>query len=330
MKAAQTKTKASSFWTLVKVVETLRGPQGCPWDLAQSPQSLTPYILEEAYELVEALETGSKEAQVEELGDLLFQVLLQSVIASQSEAPETNFDLEDVMRTLQKKLVERHPHVFGSEKFRNANEVWKNWHAQKQKKSSGISLPPHLPALLASHKIGVKSSGYRFDWQHPDEVLAKVEEELAELKYEMRKSPRSRNPEHLKEELGDLLFSVAQLARHLDLEAETCARAANRKFVARFQRCLQLAQFEQKDWKSLSDSEKEHFWQEAKEDLRRATSQRKKRSEKSLRVASRSPKSSSTLAAKPKQSKPSRQKPKKRDPLELGPAKKARRLKSKG
>ncbi|MEI7973679.1 MAG: nucleoside triphosphate pyrophosphohydrolase, partial [Bdellovibrio sp.] len=307
-----------------EVVETLRSPGGCPWDLAQNPQSLTPYILEEAHELVEALETGSRESQVEELGDLLFQVLLQSVIASQARNSEQSFDLEEVMQKLQKKLVERHPHVFGSEKFRDAEEVWKNWHAQKQKKSEGISLPPHLPALLASHKIGVKSSGYQFDWERPEEVLAKVEEELSELKYEMRKRPQSRNPELLKEEIGDLLFSIAQLARHLQLEAETCARSANRKFVDRFQRSLQLARSEKKDWKTLKASEKDAYWQRAKQDIRREASRNEKVSLNSPKENSTSPEPSSAPASKPKQSTPARRKLKKRDPQAPGPAKKAR------
>jgi len=254
------------FQTLVEIVARLRGPDGCPWDKEQTQKTLTQYAIEEAYELVEAIESQDTNEIKEELGDFLFQVVLQAQVASD----EKQFSLLDVIKILNEKMIRRHPHVFGDDGAKTTTEVWKNWEklkAQEQQEKAAkpkpvFSYPRQMPALQAAQKIGGKTKRLKFDWSQASEVMEKVEEEITELKQEMAKTKP--DPQHLEHEIGDVLFSVAQLARHLNLEPEQCLRSANRRFEDRYNEVLKLSGRSLEDFPQVSLDEKEKLWQQAK------------------------------------------------------------------
>ena len=249
------------FQTLVEIVAKLRGPEGCPWDKEQTQVSLTQYAIEEAYELVEAIENGNQQEVQEELGDFLFQVILQAQVAQD----EGLFDLASVIKELNEKMLRRHPHVFGQSKFANTEEVWKSWDkiknqekAGKEKKSGNaiFNSPRGLPALQTSAKIGRKTQTWKFDWQTPEQVVEKVKEELDET-IEALESKEIAKMEH---EIGDLLFSSAQLARHVGLDPEACLRKANRRFEDRFQKVVDRSGLSKEEFILLPDEKKEQLW----------------------------------------------------------------------
>ncbi len=280
------------FQTLVEIVAKLRGPQGCPWDQEQTQKSLAPFAIEEAYELCEAIESGQQSEIKEELGDFLFQVILQAQVAQDSG----QFDLAAVIQQLNEKMVRRHPHVFGDAKAKNSEEVWKNWDKLKaaEKTKPLFSYPRNLPALQASYKIGVKTEGFKFDWPTAHGVLDKIKEEVGEVeeafveftagggvsKPVTQSLDLAANSVHgnlsdelkaLQHEIGDLLFSTAQLARHLHLEPEQCLREANRRFEMRFNCVLKMAaekygpEFSKKElFATLTLEQKEGLWHQAK------------------------------------------------------------------
>lgn len=270
------------FSRLITVVAALRGPNGCPWDKQQTQESLTQYILEESYELVEAIESQVQPDIVEELGDFVFQVVLQAQVARD----ENKFLLGDVLQRVADKLIERHPHVFGEVKAESTEDVWRNWHKMKSDQAAAknkpiFNYPTNLPALQAAHKIGVKSKGYDFDWPDAESVFAKVQEEIEEIRVELNaltavtKSSSATAPtdakitetelqKKLKHEIGDALFSLAQLARHLDLEPEACAREANRRFERRFIKTLELSGLDRQRFSELPPEQKEELWKKAK------------------------------------------------------------------
>lgn len=259
----------NEFSSLMQIVKDLRGPDGCPWDKEQTHESLAPFAVEEIFEMIDALESKNDPHLKEELGDVLFQVALHCQLAQERGA----FHYSDVLQTLNEKLVRRHPHVFSDIQVKNIDEVWANWEkikkaekAQKQTQARVFDFPTHLPALQRSHKIGVKSQKLKFDWQKPEDVYEKVMEELEELKIEIKKSPSHPhdNLDRIQEEFGDLLFSLAQWARHLNFEPEQALRMANKKFETRFEKMMTLVESRNLDWNSLSDSEKEKLWQEIK------------------------------------------------------------------
>lgn len=251
------------FKSLVEIVEHLRGPKGCPWDKEQTPKTLTPFIVEEAYELVDAIEDGDKEDWKEELGDLLLQVVLQAEIARQNE----EFDIEDVIEGIGSKLVRRHPHVFSHTKVKNSDEVLKKWEEikkdEKKKKPKGpekFKFPKRLPALQISGKIGEKTKRHNFDWPNAKAVFNKVREEFNELENALNLS----NRDHQLEELGDLLFSLAQLARHLEMDPESALRKTNRKFEKRFFKLKKMVDQLGKDMNKMSSAELEALWKKVK------------------------------------------------------------------
>ncbi|MFL5785738.1 MAG: nucleoside triphosphate pyrophosphohydrolase [Bacteriovoracaceae bacterium] len=221
----------------IEVIKKLRDPKGgCPWDLEQTHESLLKYLIEESYEFVEAVEKKEPKLMEEELGDVLLQVLLHSTIGAESR----NFTLESVAKTLADKIVKRHPHVFGDVKVSSSEEVTANWKAIKEKDKSGKKYAIdekvlQAPALTSSYNIGKKSTKVNFDWEDHHQVIGKVEEEWQEVKDELPPG-NLYNKERAREEIGDLLFSVAQLARHLDIDPEECLRDANRKFINRFKK----------------------------------------------------------------------------------------------
>jgi tetrapyrrole methylase family protein/MazG family protein len=253
------------FQSLVEIIAHLRGPEGCPWDKKQTHNSLTRFAIEEAFELAEACDNGDTQHIKEELGDLLLQVVLHAEVAKQ----DSGFDIADVIEVLSEKMVRRHPHVFSDVNAESASEVESNWYEIKrqEKRAKGesserqwIELPSGLPALMSAFKIGKKSKKIDFDWPDVKGVLAKVEEELGEVKEAMQ----SADPAAIKAELGDLLFSTAQLARHLDVDPEEALRQCNSRFLDRVDQMMEVCKEKGLDWMSLSDIDKEQIWQEAK------------------------------------------------------------------
>ena len=222
---------------LARLMHTLRSPGGCPWDQEQTLDSLRPYLLEEAYEVLHALEKGNDDEHREELGDLLLQIIFQSELRSE----EGKFTLEDVANAIYDKLVRRHPHVFGDSSAGNSKEAYGTWEQIKaqerklagtKKKGTLDGVPDALPALLRAYRIGEKASSVGFDRSDEAGALEKLREEMSELQ-ELIDSGSS-NPKRLEDEFGDLLFSAVNIARHLKIDPEAALRGATFKFQRRF------------------------------------------------------------------------------------------------
>ncbi len=256
----------------------LRSDEGCPWDREQTMQSLRPYLLEEAYETLEAIDRGDPAKHCEELGDVLLQIVFQSQLA----AEQNRFDVADVVDGICHKLLRRHPHVFGSEKARTADDVIEHWERIKKEEKSdngdeeapAVSIldgvPRSLPALLAAHRMSERAARVGFDWRNPAQVLAKVREELLELEQALDRSALSEQDRELAWEIGDLLFALANLARHLGLDAEDVLREANARFRKRFALVEQFAGQRSIDLMDATIEELEDLWQEAKQTLKPA------------------------------------------------------------
>jgi XTP/dITP diphosphohydrolase len=259
----------SALQGLISVVAQLRNPDGgCPWDLAQTPTSLMPYVIEEAYEVVDALRQGDPSLIADELGDLLLQVVLQAQIASETQ----QFSLKDVAAGIQAKLIRRHPHVFGSLQVADVDEVHRNWEQIKAaERGESAEAPPPLsqklqryartmPPMLASLKISAKASTVGLDWPDIDGVWAKFAEELAEFKAALQTDDR----DHQQAELGDLLFTVVTLARWYNLDPTAGLQGTLARFV---QRLEQIEAQINRPLESYSLEELEQFWQWAKAKL---------------------------------------------------------------
>jgi tetrapyrrole methylase family protein/MazG family protein len=257
-----------TFDAFVKIVEALRGPDGCPWDKEQTHRTLAPYAIEEAHELAESIENGDEAEMIGELGDVLLQVVLHAEIARQ----EGRFTIEDVIRGISEKMIRRHPHVFADVNVSSSKDVLNNWAKVKEQEKAGrpkvqaFDLPKALPALQRAHKIGDKTQKVGFDWPDATGVFEKVEEEIGELRAEFSANPRE--PAKLEHEIGDVLFSVSQLARHLGLDAEQALRVANTRFESRYFKMRANVEAGGLAWDTLSDGEKEAAWQQAKRDLK--------------------------------------------------------------
>jgi MazG family protein len=215
------------------IMDRLRSPDGCPWDREQTLETLATFLLEETYEVLEAIASGDPEALREELGDLLFQIVFQARLAQE----RGQFDIETVMRGIGDKIVRRHPHVFGDGRLQTADQVLAQWEQIKMRErrarpdgSLFAGVPPVLPALLKALRISSKASRVGFDWPDLDGLMAKVDEEIGELRRALRSGRRQR----VREELGDLLFTLANVARRAGLDPEEALQSANRKFVERF------------------------------------------------------------------------------------------------
>ncbi|WP_413560989.1 nucleoside triphosphate pyrophosphohydrolase [Bdellovibrio sp. HCB209] len=266
---AKTPANFKKIESLVELVASLRGPDGCPWDKEQTHESLTQYAIEETFELVESIESTSPardQKMKDELGDVLFQVVLHAQLASERGA----FTLDDVIQNVSEKLVRRHPHVFGDVKVGNSDEVVKNWDEIKKAEAAGSSENPYalkvppLPALQRAYKIGKRTEKHKFDWENVEGVMLKVEEEYEELREALDNDVDS----EIEHELGDALFSLAQLGRHLKMEPEQVLRKANSRFEERFNKMVEFAGAEGKDWGALSTEEKEQYWIKAKNFLK--------------------------------------------------------------
>ena len=242
---------------LETIMELLRGPEGCPWDRKQTLVSLKPYLIEESYEALDAIDSGDMDALRGELGDVLLQVVFQAQLARE----EGLFQLDDVARSICDKLVHRHPHVFGEEQVATSEQVLQNWERIKTKDGKRVldGIPRQLPALQKAHRIGEKVSRVGFDWPENDWTgpLGKVAEEVKEL-------VDAGTPESRFHELGDVLFSVAGIARRLGIDPEDALQAANNRFMSRFGHVEQrLADQGRKPQDSTLD-EMDQLWNEAK------------------------------------------------------------------
>ena len=239
----------------------LRSPEGCPWDRKQNRHSLKIYLLEEGYELAEALDHGDPEEVKEELGDLLFQIVFLSGLYEE----QGDFDLPQVLQTIYQKMVRRHPHVFGDQRWKNPEEVVQGWQAikaqEKDRADPFVSIPMALPSLLKAHRISQRAAGLGFDWPDIAGVIEKVKEELGELE----EAIRDNNQPAAQEELGDLLFTVVNLGRFLGIQAENALRLTLQKFLKRFRAMLSDPRFQDKK-SSLSLEEWEDLWNRSKEE----------------------------------------------------------------
>jgi len=249
----------------------LRSPDGCPWDRAQDFDSVKGLLLEEAYEVVDAVNERDFDALEDELGDLLFQVVFYSRLAEE----EKRFNIEDVIERVHAKLVRRHPHVFGETRARNAEEALKSWNAVKEKerlanssnnapaKSLLDGIPRALPATLEAYELGVRAAEVGFDWAKVNDLLAKVEEEIHELRRELPARPAG-DVHRVEEEVGDLLFAAANLARYLRTDPESCLRRANQKFRRRFQSLEEEVARRGKRVRECTATELDSIWEELK------------------------------------------------------------------
>lgn len=237
-------------------MEKLRAPDGCPWDRKQTEKTLIKYLLEETYEVIEAIEEGDYEKLKEELGDLLLQVIFLSQIAKE----KGKFTAEDVAEAISDKLIFRHPHVFGQERFETPQEVLDHWDSfkKKEKKSLLNGIPRSAPALLEAFAIGERVSRIGFDWDNAEEALEKVEEEIAELKRALREGKGK------EEEIGDILFSVANVARLYGINPEEALKLTNRKFRERFSKIEETAEKTGSELRDIPREEMEKLWEGAK------------------------------------------------------------------
>jgi tetrapyrrole methylase family protein/MazG family protein len=225
---------ATQFERLKQIMKRLRGPDGCPWDREQTHLSLRPYLIEETYEVLEAIDGDDAPKLCEELGDLLLQIVFHSQVARENG----RFDIEDVIAGIIAKLIRRHPHVFGDVKVKDSRDVLAGWERVKQQETRGKKtasildgVPRELPALLKAHRVQEKVSRVGFDWEHIDQVFAKVEEELAEFRAAYRQQDRKK----VADELGDVFFALVNLARFLETSSEDALRRTIDRFIARFQ-----------------------------------------------------------------------------------------------
>jgi MazG family protein len=261
----------NEFDRLVEIMATLRGPDGCPWDREQTIDTLKPFVLEETYEVLDAIDRHDHAALGEELGDFVFE----AVFLAQLESEQGHFSIADSLRTVVDKLVRRHPHVFardqGEGPLDSAGQVRTRWEEIKARERSADArpktllsgIPPALPALLRAYQIGLRAASVGFDWPAAVDVVAKIEEEVAELR-QVVDSGSAVDQERAEEEMGDLLFSIANLSRKLGIEPETALRKANEKFTRRFTAMERRAGETNRAVGQLTVEELEELWRSVK------------------------------------------------------------------
>jgi nucleoside triphosphate diphosphatase len=260
---------------LVDLMAHLRGPEGCPWDRAQNYDSVKGLLLEETYEVIDAVNSRDFDSLQDELGDLLFQVVFYSQLAGE----EKRFTIDDVVERVHAKLIRRHPHVFGETRANTPEEALKSWMSVKEKEreaAAGIQssvsgkeislldgLPPTLPSTLEAYELGVRAAEAGFDWAKVEDLLDKIDEELQELRRELPVRPAN-DVRKVEEEVGDLLFAAANLARYLRSDPESCLRRANQKFTNRFQKLEREAAKRGKQVRECSAQELDEIWESIK------------------------------------------------------------------
>jgi MazG family protein len=255
-----------AFDRLVEIMDRLRDPGGCPWDREQTMESLSGYLLEEAYEVVDAIASGRGDRLREELGDLLLQIVFISKIANEREW----FGVDDVCRSVSDKMVRRHPHVFGDRAVSGSDEVLRNWEDIKRSEHEGTAerstlggVPPSLPALLKAFRMTEKAAAVGFDWRRPHDVIGKLHEEVAELEEALGDADATSDAA-IRDELGDVLFVMANLARHLGVEPETALQRSNSKFKRRFEAMEATARAAGGSLGELDLDQQDALWEEAK------------------------------------------------------------------
>lgn len=254
-------TDGASFYRLVEIMKRLRGLGGCPWDAEQTHDSLKRYLIEECYEALEAIETGDDAFLKEELGDVLLQPVFHAAIAEE----EGRFTIDDIIDGICSKLVRRHPHVFGEVIIRTSAEQIDNWEkikqAEKQETPSILAgIPPNLPALLQAQKLTEKAARVGFDWEKPEQIIEKVQEELQEL----LQAITTGDHKCVSSELGDLLFSVVNLARVLDVDPEDSLRGTINKFKRRFAHIEHSIRMRGRNLSEATFQQMEYLWNDAK------------------------------------------------------------------
>jgi tetrapyrrole methylase family protein/MazG family protein len=245
-----------SFDKLVAIIDRLRGPNGCPWDREQTHSSLKGNLTEETYEVLEAIDEGDMGKLCEELGDLLMQIVLHAQIASEGD----DFNIDDVTLGISTKLIRRHPHVFADAEAKDAQQVIANWEVLKREEGKGSllsGLPKEMPALAYSQAMGRRVARVGFDWEDLTGIVEKLAEEVAEFSEAIEHQERVR-------EFGDLLFTLANIARHIDIDLEAALRGANERFYRRFSHMEEACQKRGISLSSLSPEEQNALWEQAK------------------------------------------------------------------
>jgi tetrapyrrole methylase family protein/MazG family protein len=251
-----------SFEDLVSLMTRLRGPDGCPWDRKQTLPDLKPYVIEEAYEVVDAIDRDDRASLAEEVGDMM----LEAVFIAEVTREEGSFDIYDAITAVHDKLVRRHPHVFGDVQANDAEEVLVNWEKLKneERKSENKSLmagvPQSMPALLKASRLTEKAARVGFDWRRTEDVFAKLDEELAEV----HEAIASGDAQKMHDEIGDLLFTIANIARKLNVNPEEALQSTNRKFTRRFESMECAVRAEERNLDQLSLEEMDALWNDAK------------------------------------------------------------------
>ena len=249
------------FDELIKIIKRLQAPDGCPWDREQTNASLLPFFLEEVYEVIESVDNENWPELKEELGDILLHVVFQAVLAEKNG----HFSINDSLDHVNEKLVRRHPHVFGDAKADEAFHAKQNWEAEKHKEKNRKSrldgVPKTLPALIRAQRLQQKASYAGFDWNEVQQVWDKIHEEIQELKEAQSENTK----EHIAEEIGDVLFSVVNLARFLDIPAEDALRKTNKKFTDRFARVEEELKKRGKTVEESNLEEMDDIWNKVKQ-----------------------------------------------------------------
>ncbi|MDD4877351.1 MAG: nucleoside triphosphate pyrophosphohydrolase [Dehalococcoidales bacterium] len=252
----------NKFNTLVEIIALLRAPNGCPWDREQTHKSLRKNLLEECYEVLEALDESASDKLCDELGDLLMQIIFHVQIADEAG----DFGLKDVLNSINNKLIRRHPHIFGSKEVNSAEQVAFDWQKLKQEERGAdssilASVPKYMPALGYSQDIQQRVAQIGFDWEDTDGVIDKLVEEINEFK-------QADSQEHKAQEFGDLLFTLANIARRMDIDPEVALREANQRFYQRFTYMEELCRQRGLNLSKMSFEEQNALWEEAKEKFR--------------------------------------------------------------
>ncbi|MDO8886295.1 nucleoside triphosphate pyrophosphohydrolase [Candidatus Oleimmundimicrobium sp.] len=246
------------FKKLTEIISILRGPTGCPWDKEQTYKSLTPHLIEESYEVLEAVNRQNFNHLKEELGDLLLQIVFYAQMASE----DGKFNIDDVIDGIIEKLIRRHPHIFADKILLTSKDVLKNWDKikkkEKEKSVCFMGVQSNLPALMYASKLQSKASRVGFDWQKTEDVFEKLDEEVEEFKEKYREEG------NIEEEIGDILFTIVNIARCLKVDSEIALRRAANKFSKRFEFMEKVAEKRGLDFEDLSLAEKDKLWEEAK------------------------------------------------------------------
>ncbi len=252
-----------AFKQLTSIVDTLMSEGGCPWDIVQTRESLKPYLVEETYETLDALDSNQPEKIVDEMGDLLYQILFHSKISEK----KGEFNITDVLENLSEKMIRRHPHVFKTSEADTPDAVVHQWEEIKKQekgnrdqKSVLNNIPKALPGLARAQKLQKKAAKQGFDWDQIEHVVAKLDEEVGEFKQALQEE----DAPHMAEEMGDLLFVMVNIARFKKIDAEEALRTTNNKFIKRFQHIEQEVAKRGKTMQETSLEEMEQYWQDAK------------------------------------------------------------------